>query len=243
MRTKHGVVRRRDDGVLDMMVPHLQRGMVAIDRRDFQAGDPGRRRSLSAEGLVNGQPTQPGAWPQGHRLLRQSADDRSGHRLRDLCRRDAHRRHRRYCALLGDRTDAGTAARVRLRGVENARGRAIRTRTGTASGVLARRVLSGARFGMPSRHQRSTTRSTATRSPTCTCTSSPATPMIRSSASRSRDPAWLSTARGMNSTSSLSRSKRRSRASLRTEKQRSEARLDRGTRRAPPIRRDGRCAH
>jgi hypothetical protein len=26
MHTKHGVVRRRDDGVLDMMVPHLQRG-------------------------------------------------------------------------------------------------------------------------------------------------------------------------------------------------------------------------
>ena len=25
MHTKHGVVRRRDDGVLDMMVPHLQR--------------------------------------------------------------------------------------------------------------------------------------------------------------------------------------------------------------------------
>jgi hypothetical protein len=24
--TKHGVVRRRDDGVLDMMAPHLQRG-------------------------------------------------------------------------------------------------------------------------------------------------------------------------------------------------------------------------
>lgn len=26
MHTKHGVVRRRDDGVLDMMVPHMQRG-------------------------------------------------------------------------------------------------------------------------------------------------------------------------------------------------------------------------
>jgi len=25
MHTKHGVVRRRDDGVLDMMVPHLER--------------------------------------------------------------------------------------------------------------------------------------------------------------------------------------------------------------------------
>jgi hypothetical protein len=26
MHTKHGVVRRLDDGVLDLMVPHLQRG-------------------------------------------------------------------------------------------------------------------------------------------------------------------------------------------------------------------------
>ena len=26
MHTKNGVVRRRDDGVLDMMVPHMQRG-------------------------------------------------------------------------------------------------------------------------------------------------------------------------------------------------------------------------
>jgi len=26
MHTKHGVLRRRDDGVLDVMAPHLQRG-------------------------------------------------------------------------------------------------------------------------------------------------------------------------------------------------------------------------
>jgi hypothetical protein len=43
MHAKHGVVYRRDDGVLDPMVPHLQRGMLAIDRRDVQAGAPGRR--------------------------------------------------------------------------------------------------------------------------------------------------------------------------------------------------------
>lgn len=55
MHTKHGVVRRRDDGVLDMM-PHLQGGIaVAIDRRDVQAGDPSRRKSLSVQGSATGQ--------------------------------------------------------------------------------------------------------------------------------------------------------------------------------------------
>jgi hypothetical protein len=45
------VVRRRDDGVLDMMVPPPAAEMVAIDRRDVQAGDPGRRKSLSVAGI------------------------------------------------------------------------------------------------------------------------------------------------------------------------------------------------
>jgi hypothetical protein len=42
------VVRRRDDGVLDMMVPRMHSAeMVAIESWDVQAGDPGRGKSLS----------------------------------------------------------------------------------------------------------------------------------------------------------------------------------------------------
>ena len=49
------MVRRRDDGVLDMMVPPTRSAeMVAIDRRDVQAGDPGRRKSLSVAGIRQG---------------------------------------------------------------------------------------------------------------------------------------------------------------------------------------------
>ena len=48
MHRKHQVVRRRDDGVLDMMMATCRRGNGG--GRDVQAGDPGRTKSQSVEG-------------------------------------------------------------------------------------------------------------------------------------------------------------------------------------------------
>ena len=48
MHRKHQAVRRRDDGVLDMMMATCRRGNGG--GRDVQAGDPGRTKSQSVEG-------------------------------------------------------------------------------------------------------------------------------------------------------------------------------------------------
>ena len=43
------MVRRRDDGVLDMMMAHLQAQKMVVNG-NVQAGDPGRTKLLSVEG-------------------------------------------------------------------------------------------------------------------------------------------------------------------------------------------------